>query len=83
MIVVMIRTQHLDRTMSLSHPLTMPKMQLTLPPLAVPMTDLVIDFALITAMMPACHVPVTNVASAKTQQLNGPIVPCIILPLVH
>ncbi len=64
-------------------PIPTTKMQLTLHPLAVWMTNLAINLDLTNAVTPACQVPVTNAASAKTAQLNGQIVPCIILPLVH
>ncbi len=59
---------------------------LQLPPihhLVVLETNLAIVFALVTNMMPVCHIFATAVASAKTSmQSNGLFVRCIIPPLV-
>ncbi len=68
MIIVNDKNPLAQQITLLSHHAAMPKMQLTLHPLDIPMTALTINLAWTNAMTPACHVPITNAASAKTAQ---------------
>ncbi len=83
MIVITVWVNCLIRIMMLSSHVTTPKMQLTLYLLVIPTTNLMVNLALTDTVMPECHVPKTDAASAKTKQWNGLILPFIILPLVQ
>ncbi len=82
-IVELTRVKLLVVTASLSRPLKMSihRMWLSLHLLATPLNDLTNALALVSAVTPVCHVPVTNVDSAKTVPSNRMTVPCITLPL--